>query len=95
MRAMRFEAPNAPLRLVRLARPQPGPEQILIKIGACGVCRTDLHLVDGELPDPKIPVIPGHEIESSVQDLDAVRNGRKYGVQDIMLVGQGLFGLFP
>ena len=72
MRAMRFEAPNAPLRLVRLARPQPGPEQVLIKIGACGVCRTDLHLVDGELPDPKIPVIPGHEIVGTVAATGAV-----------------------
>ena len=46
--------------------PQPGPDQLLIKIAACAVCRTDLHVVDGELPNPKLPIIPGHEIVGRV-----------------------------
>lgn len=41
---------------------QPGPGEIRVKVGACGVCRTDLHVIDGELPDPQVPIIPGHEI---------------------------------
>jgi alcohol dehydrogenase, propanol-preferring len=49
-----------------LARPQPGPDQLLVKIAACAVCRTDLHVVDGELPKPKLPIIPGHEIVGRV-----------------------------
>jgi propanol-preferring alcohol dehydrogenase len=66
MRAMVLDAPRQPLRLVARARPEPGPGEILIAVRACGVCRTDLHLVDGELPDPKLPVIPGHEIVGEV-----------------------------
>jgi propanol-preferring alcohol dehydrogenase len=46
--------------------PSPGPEQVLVRVQACGVCRTDLHVVDGELPDPKLPLVPGHEIAGTV-----------------------------
>src|SRR5262249_14582970 len=49
--------------------PEPAASQILVKIRACGVCRTDLHVVDGELPDPKIPIVPGHEIVATVERL--------------------------
>jgi alcohol dehydrogenase, propanol-preferring len=66
MRAMLFDGPGRDLRLQCLAVPEPGPGQLLIKVGACGVCRTDLHLVDGELPSPKPHVIPGHEIVGRV-----------------------------
>ncbi len=66
MRAMVLKAPRTPLQEVDLPVPAPGPEQILIRIHACGVCRTDLHVVDGELPDPKLPLIPGHEIVGTV-----------------------------
>jgi alcohol dehydrogenase, propanol-preferring len=66
MQAMVCEGPGRPLALATLPRPQPGPTQVLIRVHACGVCRTDLHLVDGELPDPKVPVIPGHEIVGTV-----------------------------
>jgi alcohol dehydrogenase, propanol-preferring len=62
MQAMVCEAPQRPLVFTTLRRPEPGPGEVLIKISVCGVCRTDLHLVDGELPEPKRPVIPGHEI---------------------------------
>jgi propanol-preferring alcohol dehydrogenase len=49
--------------------PAPGPGQVLVRVHACGVCRTDLHVVDGELPDPKIPIVPGHEIVGAVERL--------------------------
>lgn len=62
MQAMVFEGPDRPLRLVERDIPQPGKGQVLVQVLACAVCRTDLHLIDGELPDPKLPVIPGHEI---------------------------------
>ena len=54
-----------------LPRPEPGPGQIRLKVSACGVCRTDLHVVDGELPDPKLPIVPGHEIVGTVDALGA------------------------
>jgi len=69
MRAMVCEGPRRPLSARTLARPEPGPGQVRIDVAACGVCRTDLHLVDGELPDPKLPVIPGHEIVGRVAAL--------------------------
>ena len=62
MQAMVCTGPRRPLELVTLPRPAPGPGQVLIEVHACGVCRTDLHLVDGDLPEPRLPVIPGHEV---------------------------------
>src|ERR1700722_13378162 len=69
MRAMVFDGSGPVLREMDLPDPMPGPGQLLIDIHTCGVCRTDLHLVDGELPDPKRPVIPGHEIVGVVAAL--------------------------
>jgi propanol-preferring alcohol dehydrogenase len=66
MRAMVLEAPGKPLRLVQARVPQPGPAQVLIRVACCGVCRTDLHIVDGELHNPKRGVIPGHEVTGVV-----------------------------
>jgi len=62
MRAMVLEQTRTPL--IMRGRPTPEPKQgeILVEIAACGVCRTDLHVVDGELPHPKLPIVPGHEI---------------------------------
>lgn len=85
MRAMLFERPGLPLRLVDdWPVPQPGRGGILIKVEACGVCRTDLHLLDGELPDPRLPVIPGHEIVGRVaaigQDVTGFLMGQRVGV---------------
>ena len=62
MQAMVLNKLGADLKWSDLADRQPGPGQIRLKVGACGVCRTDLHVVAGELPDPKVPIIPGHEI---------------------------------
>lgn len=67
MRAMVFEKAGQPLVLREIAKPVPGPGQVLVKVTACGVCRTDLHVVDGELSDPKLPLIPGHEIVGRVE----------------------------
>jgi propanol-preferring alcohol dehydrogenase len=66
MHAMVLQTPRHPLVHMEIPLPKAGPDQVLIKVHACGVCRTDLHLVDGELPDPKLPVIPGHEIVGTV-----------------------------
>jgi len=62
MRAMMLERPGEQLRLRDLPMPQPGDGQLIVRVSACAVCRTDLHVVDGELPNPKCPLIPGHEV---------------------------------
>ncbi|MBD2357938.1 zinc-dependent alcohol dehydrogenase family protein [Tolypothrix sp. FACHB-123] len=67
MRAMILEAPHQPLRLADVPVPQPHPEQVLIRVHACAVCRTDLHIVDGELTHPKLPLIPGHQIVGTIE----------------------------
>ena len=69
MRAMRLHAARTPLRLESVAIPAPGPGQVLLRVHACAVCRTDLHVVDGELTEPKLPLVPGHEIIGSVAAL--------------------------
>jgi propanol-preferring alcohol dehydrogenase len=66
MDVMVLEAARRPLRRVVMAEPEPGPGQVLIRVHACAVCRTDLHVVDGELTQPKLPLIPGHEIVGTV-----------------------------
>src|SRR3981081_1175830 len=62
MRAMIFSGAGRPLRAAELAKPDPGPGQVRLQVQACAVCRTDLHIVDGELPDPKLPLVLGHQI---------------------------------
>lgn len=71
MRAMVLERPGEPLRERDLPIRQPGPAEVLVRVRACGVCRTDLHIVDGELPDPKLPLVPGHQIVGTVEALGA------------------------
>ena len=71
MRAMVLDGPGQPLRLVDRPRPQPGAGQVLIRVLACGVCRTDLHVADGELPQARYPIVPGHEIVGRVAALGA------------------------
>jgi propanol-preferring alcohol dehydrogenase len=62
MRAMLFETVGKPLKMAKLPIPQPGPGQVLLKVHTCGVCHTDLHIVDGELSEPKLPLVLGHQI---------------------------------
>lgn len=69
MRAMVLDGPGQPLRLAELPCPVPQAGQLLLAVQACGVCRTDLHLRDGELPDAVWPLVPGHEIVARVAGL--------------------------
>jgi propanol-preferring alcohol dehydrogenase len=71
---MLLDAPRRPLRETELPDPEPGPGQVLLEVRACGVCRTDLHVVDGELTEPALPLIPGHQIVGVAAD------GRRLGV---------------
>jgi propanol-preferring alcohol dehydrogenase len=63
---MVLDSPGKPLREAELPAPEPGPGEVLVAVDACGVCRTDLHVVDGELPDPKLPLVPGHQVVGRV-----------------------------
>src|SRR5213082_3519987 len=74
MRAMVLSAAREPLELRELPMPKAEPGQVLLRVRACGVCRTDLHVVDGELPGPKLPLVPGHQIVGETED------GRRLGV---------------
>jgi propanol-preferring alcohol dehydrogenase len=84
MRAMRLHAAGTPLRDEDWPPPEPGPRQLLLRVAACGVCRTDLHVVDGELARPKLPLVPGHEIVGRVAALgpgcERFRPGERVGV---------------
>ncbi|MEH2534337.1 propanol-preferring alcohol dehydrogenase [Bradyrhizobium sp. AZCC 1588] len=84
MHAMVLQAPGAPLRLEPREDPVPGPGEVRVKVGACGVCRTDLHVVDGELPDIAYPIVPGHEVVGRVEALGpgvaSLRIGERVGV---------------
>jgi propanol-preferring alcohol dehydrogenase len=84
MRAQLFTAAGHPLAAAELPEPRPGPQQVLIAVRACAVCRTDLHVVDGELPDPKLPLVPGHEIIGNVvekgESVDRFAIGDRVGV---------------
>lgn len=82
--AMVLESAGAPLQLRRRPRPSPGNDEVLIEVSACGVCRTDLHLVDGELPDLTYPIVPGHQIVGHViargAAVDSLAVGERVGV---------------
>ena len=84
MRAMVLDAPGRPLRAATVPTPQPGPGQVRLQVLTCGVCRTDLHVADGELTEPKLPLVLGHEIVGTVEarGLDAHRYavGARVGV---------------
>jgi len=79
MRAMQLEAPRQPLQFRDLPIPVPAPGQVLIRTRACGVCRTDLHVVDGDLTQGKLPIIPGHEIVGEVVELGPGTTGLAFG----------------
>ena len=69
MRAMVLNESKRPLELRDVPKPKPGRGQLLVRVSTCAVCRTDLHVVDGELPDPKLPLIPGHQIVGQVEEI--------------------------
>jgi propanol-preferring alcohol dehydrogenase len=79
MQAMVLEAAHAPLRQAALPLPQPAPNQVLLRVAACGVCRTDLHIVDGELTEPKLPLVLGHEIVGRVEAIGEGAEGFAIG----------------
>jgi Zn-dependent alcohol dehydrogenase len=75
---------TAPLRLVEWPVPQPGPGEVLLKVSCCAICRTDLHVIEGELPRPRLPLIPGHQVVGTVAALGAgcrrLAVGRRAGI---------------
>jgi alcohol dehydrogenase, propanol-preferring len=75
MRAMVLDKPKQPLELRELPKPTPGRGQLLVRVSTCAVCRTDLHVVDGELPDPKLPLILGHQIVGRIEEVGEMQNG--------------------
>jgi propanol-preferring alcohol dehydrogenase len=79
MRAMVLEKPQHTLQLRDVPKPKPAKGQLLVRIATCAVCRTDLHVVDGELPDPKLPLIPGHQIVGRVEQIGAGVEGFSIG----------------
>lgn len=84
MKAMLLDRPGAPLRLAEVAVREPGPGEVLVKVAACGVCRTDLHVADGDLKQPKLPIIPDHEIVGYVDavgaGVESLRLGQRVGI---------------
>ena len=82
MRAMQLSGPRGELRLVELPVPVPGPGEVLIKVHACGVCRTDLHVVDGDLVDGRYPLVPGHQIVGVAEEVldNGIVVGQRVGV---------------
>jgi alcohol dehydrogenase, propanol-preferring len=84
MQAMVLERIGAPLKFVERPDPQPARGEVRVRVAACGVCRTDLHVVDGELPNPKLPIIPGHEVVGRVDlvgdGVDGLAPGMRVGI---------------
>ena len=84
MKAMVLAAPGEPLREAELRPPEPGPRQVVVSVAACGVCRTDLHIVDGELAEPKLPLVPGHQavgrVAAAGRGAERFRPGDRVGV---------------
>jgi alcohol dehydrogenase, propanol-preferring len=79
MKAMVLEQTKTPLRESELPLPRPAENQVMVRVLACAVCRTDLHVVDGELPNPKLPLVPGHEIVGEIVEVGAQVRDRKVG----------------
>lgn len=81
MKAMRLHRPGQPLQLDDIDIPSPAPDEVRIKIAACGVCRTDLHVVDGDLPPHVLPLVPGHEIVGHVVDIGSAVTDLEIGMR--------------
>jgi alcohol dehydrogenase, propanol-preferring len=79
VRAMILDVPGEPLRVAEVPVPEPGEGQLLLRVHCCAVCRTDLHVVDGELPHPRLPLIPGHQIVGTVQKISERADGFTVG----------------
>ena len=79
MRAMVFYGAGQPLQLTELAIPSPAPNQVLLRVTACGICRTDLHVIDADLPNPVLPLVPGHQIVGEIAALGAGVSGLSLG----------------
>lgn len=79
MRAMMMEKPGCKLKYIELEKPTPTAYEVLIKISACGICRTDLHVIDGDLKEPKLPVIPGHQIVGTIEKMGNLVTHFKFG----------------
>ncbi len=86
VRAAVFSRPGSPLEIAELPIPNPGPGQVLVRVTACGVCRTDLHIVDGEIAAPRVPLVPGHQVVGVVERVPAgeagagLRPGQRVGI---------------
>jgi len=84
MKAMRYHGDRRGLVLEEIPRPEPASGQVRVAVAACGVCRTDLHLIDDELPDPRLPIVPGHEIVGRIEALgegvEALEIGQRVGI---------------
>jgi len=84
MKVMQLDRPGQPLRMVERPVPEPGAGQVRVRVGACAVCRTDLHVVDGDLPDPALPIVPGHEIVGCIEatgvGVERARLGERVGI---------------
>lgn len=84
MRAMVLDSPGSPLRETDIPAPSPGPGQVLVDVTVCGVCRTDLHVLDGDLKEPKLPIVPGHQIVGRVagwgDGVDGFTLGQRVGI---------------
>lgn len=84
MRAMLLQSAGRPLVMTNLPEPKPGPQDVVVKVAACGVCRTDLHIRDGDLAHPKLPLVPGHEIVGHVvalgSEVSGIRVGDRVGI---------------
>src|SRR4249920_1583916 len=84
MRAMQLRTPEAPLKLAEIEPAPLAPKQVRIGVSACGVCRTDLHIFDGELPNPKLPLVLGHEIVGRIlalgNEVERFKVGDRVGV---------------
>jgi propanol-preferring alcohol dehydrogenase len=84
MKAVQLQRPGEPLAVVEVPRPTPGPHDVVLRVLACGVCRTDLHILDGELDEPKLPLVMGHQIVGVVEergkDVREFEQGQRIGV---------------
>ena len=93
MKAMVLCTQREPLRATDLPTPKPGPGEVLLQVRACAVCRTDLHVVDGELAHPKLPLVPGHEIVGVVREKGRRLSGSRWATAWSSVAGLDVRGV--